>query len=248
MTGLFGVLQLNVVTGDYTYTETVPTTANQTEVFSYTIRDADGDTSSATLSIAVQDRVAARVLEGVLLTNSNQTSQFITLSFAETGSADFRDNLHVAAKIYDLNLQGQQGSIIQDVGFAIDGDANYNVVLEASSGTKAQITAFSLEGDTIQGSGNAALEINNTSATNSDSTAITAIINPSDPPPAIVVQAKTVSTDGDATAQTLTDVASNTLNYYFGADGNDTLNGSSDNDVLNGGGGRDTINGGPATT
>jgi len=117
-------------------------------------------------------------------------------------------------------------------------------VLEASSGTKAQITEFSLEGVTIQGSGNAALEINNTSATNSDSTAITAIINPSDPPPATLVQAKTESTDGDVTGQIMTDAGGGMLNYLFGADGNDTLNGSGDNDVLNGGGGRDTINGG----
>ena len=49
--GLFGVLQVNVVTGEYTYTETTPTSSDQTDVFSYTIRDADGDLSTATLGI-----------------------------------------------------------------------------------------------------------------------------------------------------------------------------------------------------
>ncbi len=243
ITGLFGVLQLNVVTGEYTYTETVPTSSNQADVFSYTIRDADGDESTATLTVAIDD--APSVLDGVLTTNSNVQTQLITLSFVEKASSDFRDYLHAAAKIYDLSLQGQQGNIIQDVGFAIDGAANYNVTLEASTGTKAQITEFSLEGVTIQGSGNAALEKNNNDNTNADFTAITAIINPEDPPPAVLVQPKTVSTDGDATDNSLSDTSTNTINYYFGADGADTLTGSSDDDVLNGGGGLDTLDGGP---
>ena len=139
ITGLFGVLQLNVVTGEYTYTQTTPTSSDQTDVFSYTIRDADGDLSTATLGIEIEN-TDRRILEGVLLTNSNQQSQLITLSFVEKASTDFRDYLHAAAKIYDLFLQGQQGSIIQDVGFAINGAADYNVALEASAGTKAQVT------------------------------------------------------------------------------------------------------------
>ena len=82
MNGLYGLLQLNVVTGEYTYIETVPTTADQTEVFSYTIRDADGDLSTATLTVAIDDTPAS-VLDGVLKTNSNVQSQLITLSFVE---------------------------------------------------------------------------------------------------------------------------------------------------------------------
>ena len=53
-----------------------------------------------------------------------------------------------------------------------------------------------------------------------------------------------MSTDGSNTGNTLTDTAANTLNYYYGADGADTLNGSNDRDVLNGGGGVDNLNGG----
>jgi hypothetical protein len=57
------------------------------------------------------------------------------------------------------------------------------------------------------------------------------------------MQPKTTSTDGNQNNNNLSDTTSNTLNYYFGADGNDILLGSADDDVLNGGGGRDTLNG-----
>jgi hypothetical protein len=170
-----------------------------------------------------------------MITNSNVTNQFVTLSFVEASNP-----LHAAAKIYDLSLQGQQGSVIQDVGFNIDATKNYQVTLEASAGTKAIVTDFSLEGVVIQDKGNAQLEKNNTSATNSDSTAITAVIDPDNS----IVQEKTESTDGDATANDLIDGTSGTVNYLFGADGNDTLTGSSGTDVLNGGGGADTLLGG----
>jgi Ca2+-binding RTX toxin-like protein len=101
------------------------------------------------------------------------------------------------------------------------------------------VTDFSLEGVSIQAAGNAQLELDDTSNTSSDSTALTAVLNPQDP----IVQAKTLSTDGDANVDTITDVAAGTVNYLYGASGNDTLNGSADSDMLNGGPGLDHING-----
>ena len=65
-------------------------------------------------------------------------------------------------------------------------------------------------------------------------------MDPGDPPP---VQPKTQSVDGDQSNNSLSDTATNTVNYYFGAAGADVLTGSSDDDVLNGGAGRDTLNG-----
>jgi hypothetical protein len=191
----------------------------------------DGTQSAATLTV---DEFEPRILDGVMKTNSNVTNQFITLTFAEVN-----DPLHSAAKIYDLFLQGQQGSVVQDVGFNIDPAKQYQVTVEAASGTKAILTDFSLEGVTIQGSGNAQLEKDDTSSTSSDSMAITSIIDPQ----TALVQAVTQSTDGDAGVNTLTDVTSTTVNYLYGASGNDTLNGSSGSDVLNGGPGIDTLNG-----
>ena len=59
----------------------------------------------------------------------------VTLTWQEVA-----DPTHAAAKIYDLSMQGQQGSILQDVGFNIDDTKNYVAGLEASSGTKAIVT------------------------------------------------------------------------------------------------------------
>ena len=200
---------------------------------------------SAQLTIIDTDAPPPNILDGVMKTNSNQTNQFITLEWIDQDSPQFS-----SAKIYDLNLQGQQGTVLQDVGFNIDPSANSNYIatVEASSGTKAIVTDFSLEGVLIQGSGNAQLQLDNTSATNSTSTAFTAVINPDDATtPAydgLSVQGKLVSTDGDELTNTLNaDADLGTVNYLFGAGGDDTLTGSDGVEILNGGAGHDTLNG-----
>ncbi|MDX1486213.1 MAG: hypothetical protein R3229_17200, partial [Alphaproteobacteria bacterium] len=184
--------------------------------------------TSATLNIEGDE---LQVLDGVMITNSNVQNQFVTLTFRES-----MDPLHAAAKIYDLSLQGQQGTVVQDVGFNIDSAEQHEVVLEASSGTKAIVTDLELEGVTIQDSGNAQLEINNTAATNSTATALTALITPDNAPTPEQGDPGFDSIDGDGGANVLSDTGGDGFHYLFGADGNDTLMGSGDNDVLNGGG------------
>ncbi|MBI3146129.1 MAG: hypothetical protein HYZ18_12915 [Pseudogulbenkiania sp.] len=176
-----------------------------------------------------------RILNGVMTTNSNVTNQFVTQTFIEVDNP-----LHANAKIYDLFEQGQQGTVIQDMGFNINPNAHYLVSLEAAAGTKAIVTDYSLEGIAIQGAGNTQLELDN-SAGGSSSTALTAIIDPA-PSPALV-QSETPSLDGTALDNTLTDTVSD-YHFLYGADGNDTLNGSDDSDALHGGTGADTLNGG----
>jgi hypothetical protein len=195
-----------------------------------------GGQTAATVTI---DNFEARILNGAMITNSNQTNQFVTMTFVEDVNP-----LHAASKIYDLNLQGQQGSVVQDVGFNIDPAKQYQLTLEASSGTKAIITDLTLEGVVIQGSGNIQLEKDDTSNTSSDSTAFTSRLTPSDSTPLGADQIATQSTDGDAANNTISDpTVGPTINYLYGASGNDTLNGGEGTDVLNGGGGQDTLNG-----
>jgi VCBS repeat-containing protein len=50
--GMFGILTLNA-DGSYTYARTVLGTSGGTDVFTYTLRDSDGDTSHATLTINI---------------------------------------------------------------------------------------------------------------------------------------------------------------------------------------------------
>ena len=219
------------ITNDMVYEPTETFYVNLSNAVAATIADDQGIGT-----ITDNDAPEPRILDGVMKTNTNVQNQFITMTFAEV-----QEPLHAAAKIYDLSLQGQQGSVVQDVGFNIDPNKHYNVALEASAGTKAIVTELTLEGVVIQGSGNAQLEINNTAATNSTSTAITAVIDPETPP---ALQAKTVSIDGDAGNNNLSDTTPGTFTYLFGADGADTLTGSSGQEILNGGGGIDTLNGG----
>ena len=64
-----------------------------------------------------------------------------------------------------------------------------------------------------------------------------------DPPPARWCSLKRSLGMATQNDNTLEDTATNTINYYFGADGADTLTGSNDDDFLNGGNGLDTLNG-----
>jgi Ca2+-binding RTX toxin-like protein len=200
-------------------------------------------TPTATATITDTDAPPPNILDGVMKTNSNQTNQFITL-----GWVDQNDPKFASAKIYDLNLQGQQGTVLQDVGFDINPDRTYLATLEASSGTKPIVTDFSLEGVLIQGSGNAQLELNDTSAPSSTSTAFTTVINPDDAPTptydGISVQGKLLSTDGDELTNVLAaDANVNSVDYLYGAGGGDTITGDAGSEVLNGGAGDDTLNG-----
>ena len=234
-----------VATQTITLNITNDTVPEATETFFVNLSGASGAIISDAQGIGTitdNDLPPRNILDGVMKTNTNVTNQFITLSWI-----DQADPTRAAAKIYDLSLQGQQGLVLQDVGFNINPDNNYLVTLEASSGTKAIVTDFSLEGVLIQGSGNAQLELNDTSATNSTSTAITAIVNPDNVATptydGVLVQAKTESTDGDAAGTTITDSLASTFNYLYGAGGGDTLIGSGGSDILNGGPGLDTLNG-----
>ena len=107
------------------------------------------------------------------------------------------------------------------------------------------LTDFSIEGVPIfgqatgGGGGTQGLILDDTVG-GSDRTAITSVINPDSPPP---VQPMTLSTDGDAGVNNLTDAGGNGVNYLYGASGAETLNGSGDADILNGGPGADAVSG-----
>jgi uncharacterized repeat protein (TIGR01451 family) len=190
-------------------------------------------TASAQTGIPVE-----RLLDGALTTNTNShAGEFITLTFVQTDNP-----LHASAKMYDLNLQGQQGTVVQDAGFNIDPAKTYYVTLEASKiGYQAILTNVSLEGVSIVDQGNVKLELDDTSNTSADSSAVTDVITPATP---AVHQGQTLSTDGTSANQTLTDSTANTFNYLYGGSGNDQLNGSSGADILNGGLGNDKLVGG----
>jgi hypothetical protein len=202
---------------------------------------------AATGTITDNDVPPPNILNGTLVTNSNNVVQSSILTIAQTDSP-----FNAYATFNDLNLQGQQGSLNKDVGFDVIAENQYQVALEAVGSTKVIVTDFTLEGAVINapgGSDNPQLEVDGkASGTGGNNvTAFTAIITPDDPVlagnTASVDQAQTVSLDGSSGANTLTDPSAG-FHYLAGDGGNDTLNGGTGADILNGGTGIDTVNGG----
>ncbi|TNE94281.1 MAG: hypothetical protein EP324_02065, partial [Gammaproteobacteria bacterium] len=239
--GKYGKLTIDKETGAYTYelddsnpdvNALDPGEMLEDEIFTYTISDGTA-TDTADLKITVKGNDEPSVLNGVMKTNSNVTNQFVALTFVQADNP-----LHAASKIYDLDAQGQQGSVVQDVGFNIDDSKQYLVSLEAVSGTKAIVTDFSLEGVVFQTTGTTQLEKTETTGKHVAVTGSMTIDNAPTPD-----QGFTNSTDGTAAGEILNDPTPASYNYLYGASGGDTLNGSSDADILNGGNGQDTING-----
>lgn len=239
--GKYGTLTIDKETGAYTYElDDSNATVNALdsgesltdEVFTYTLTDGT-TTDTADLTITVNGNSEPTVLNGVMKTNSNVTNQFVALTFVEASNP-----LHAASKIYDLDAQGQQGSVVQDVGFNIDNSKEYLVSLEAVSGTKAIVTDFSLEGVVFQDTGTIQLEKTDTTTKHIAVTGEMIIDNAPTPEQGFID-----STDGTGAANTMTDTDGSTYNYLYGASGGDTLNGSSGADILNGGDAQDMIYG-----
>jgi hypothetical protein len=152
---------------------------------------------------------------------------------------DSQNALLAAAQIYSLGLQGQQGSVAQDVGFDINGKQQYLLSVESALNPKVILTDMSLEVTNLHESGKLQFELNDTAA-GPDRTAYTWIMTPDNVAPN---QASTESEDGTAPGQTVSDPSATAFNYVYGAGGTDTVNGSAGADVLNGGAGADKLNG-----
>ena len=236
--GDFGKLELDTATGAYTYTRTSGINDTGTDTFSYTIKDGDGDTDTADLKIAID---AANILNGVFITNTNSTDQPLVLTFQQVTNP-----IHFSAKIYSLNAQGQQGTVLQDVGFFIDPTLKFNYSVEAgetTNFTNINVTDFSLEGTDLNapgGSDNWAIRYDDDGPGSRD-TAFSGVFQPSTK---AEIETDQPSVDGDKDPNTLNDpnAGGAGLDFEFGAAGNDVLNGSdTDPDILNGGNGSDQL-------
>ncbi|WP_295559318.1 DUF5801 repeats-in-toxin domain-containing protein [uncultured Hyphomicrobium sp.] len=70
-TGLGGKLIVDLDTGAYTYTGPASITSDQTETFGYTLRDNDGDTSSSTLTVNIDNGDRAPIVrDDAIITNT----------------------------------------------------------------------------------------------------------------------------------------------------------------------------------
>ena len=169
---------------------------------------------------------------------------------------DLQNPIFSYAGLYNLDAPGD--TFLRDAGFDINPSKEYAVSLEPANGTLIPLTGLTVEGITIHGQpgnqGTVGLELDNDNSIIVHQTALTAIIQPNDSTPLSPNQAETASVDGNGSADDLHDPqitpgtgagsAENTVNYQYGADGDDDLTGDNDTDVLNGGAGRNGPDGG----
>jgi len=196
--------------------------------------DTEDTTNNTATTSATAGVPATRILDGAFITNTNVQHQQLLITFVS--AANF---LLASSQIYSLDIQGQEGSVAQDVGFNIDGDQQYLLSVEAAVNPKVILTDFTLEGTTLLDQGNLQFELNDTAA-GPDRTAHTWIMTPDD---AVPNQDATGSTDGTGVNQTIADPSATAFNYVYGAGGADTVNGGAGADVLNGGASGDKVNG-----
>ena len=195
---------------------------------------ADDPTNNIGSATATTGIPATRLLNGSMITNTNNALQTVILTFVDATAP-----LDSYSQVLLRSGQGQQGAVLSDAGFNINPSHDFNLAIEdtANSASQVQITTLNLEGITINPpTGNISLDYDLQGSTNA---AFTAVINPSGTSPVT----GTYSTDGTSSGNTLTD-ANTALHFTFGSGGNDTLNGESGPDVLSGGAGSDTLNGG----
>jgi hypothetical protein len=171
----------------------------------------------------------------ILTTGTSGLGQTVELTFV-----DLQNPMFSYAGLYDLGAQG--GAFQRDAGFDIDPSRDYAVSLEATGGTPVPVRVLTVEGVTIHVIDNVVqLQLDNDDSTLLTQTALTSIIQPSDP---FTHQPETASVDGNADANNGLVASVNTFDYLYGADGSDTLSGNNFADVLNGGAGNDKLIGG----
>jgi hypothetical protein len=181
--------------------------------------------------------VSKQILDVAFITNTNVNVQPIAVSFIDIVSPQF-----AYAAIYGLDDQGQGQSFANNVGFDIETNRQYAVVIEQLTEDQIRFDQADIENvNVVPAAGQENLELDN-SPNDAQAAALTAVITPSN----TLDQAHTESTDGTQANQSLTPPAAtagtgnavpsqNTVHYVYGADGNDTLTGGNDTDVLNGG-------------
>jgi hypothetical protein len=179
-------------------------------------------------------------VHGTLFTNSNSVDQTALLTVTDEANP-----MHSFQTLVFLNAQGQQGLIADHANFSIGSGQTFLISLEWVSGSKIDVTDFTLDGVTII---NQVQHASLGDGTGGSNDALVAEINPF----TSLVSGFTLSTDGGTGDNTgvnaITGTSTPSAQYLYGGGGtgNDTLTGLNGvHNILNGGaGGTDILMGG----
>ncbi|HKP22449.1 MAG TPA: VWA domain-containing protein, partial [Dongiaceae bacterium] len=232
VTGANGILTINS-TGAYTYTSLPGTVANgavETDAFTYTLKDSDGDSDTAILRIDSNGVGGTVTISDVTVNEGGTANIVVTLSEPApvgglTLNYTFSGGTATSGDDYTAAAVGATVTVLAGATTAnivvnaktdgvFDDNETYNVVL---SGAPAGWTISDATGV----------------VTIDDKTTVTA--------PVVTFTAQDPGTSGWPTSGGFTTNGSNTFN---GDDNNNRLDGESGNDVIDGKGGHDQVQGG----
>ena len=214
--------------GTITYTPGMDFTGFDT--FTYTISDGRGGEDTATVTVSVN--APPTILNGDIVTNTNQQNQEMRLTFMQAN-----DPTIFFSMVGVLDSQGQQKSFAEPVGFVIDPREEYIVTVEYVSGTKVLVKDFTLENVDIVDPNDG---INLGDGTSNTNHAMTAVITPEGE----LIIGPTISTDSGGTDDTINTGNTTNIPYIYANGGDDTLTGGDGTQVLDGNSGNDTLSGG----
>ena len=126
-----GNLVLNA-DGSYVYTVTGPVAGPVDDVFTYTIKDADGDLAFTTLTIQVNEDIPVAVLDEVSV-DENVPKSFDLLFILDV-SGSMRDSSGINGDTR-LEAAGEALKLLVDAYFSISSDVSIDIVSFASGAT-----------------------------------------------------------------------------------------------------------------
>jgi len=239
----------NSITGVLTLSGTASLATYQTELQSITFSTTSTDSSDRTIDYTANDGFLDSTLatslihiepllniHGTLTTNSNSSDQTALLTVTDEANPT-----HSFQTLVFLSAEGQQGTFADHANFSIGSGHNFLISLEWISGSKVDVTDFTLDGVTII---NQVQHASLGDGTGGSNDALVAVIDPF----TSLVSGFTLSTDGTTGSDPISGTATPAAQYLYGggSTGADTLIGHDGVfNILNGGaGGIDHLTGG----
>jgi hypothetical protein len=222
-----------------------------TENYTVSITQVDhGNISSGTADTAITDNDTPSDngrLDGTIHTSSDHSTQPVILTFVDENPLSDGDPLHAYSRLIVIGSEASTTQIDADAGFTVDDSRSYRAAIEMPppiDGNNFNVIGVTLEGVDLGPSEPVRLSYDNNDSLHNGPVGLTGVIDPANSSDAL--QPLQPSTDGTADNDTIFG-SKGSFNYLFGADGNDTIEGSSDPEIINGGNhgdGFDSLNGG----
>ena len=222
-----------------------------TETYTVSITQVDhGDIASGQTQTAIIDNDQPpdeSRLDGIIHTSNDHSMQPVILTFVDENPLADGDPLHAYSRLLVIGSEASLTQIDADAGFTVDDERTYRAAIEMpppADGSSLNVIGATLEGVDLGPTVPTRISYDNNDSLHHGPVGLTGILDPST---GDSLQALQPSTDGTGDNDTIFG-SKGSFNYLFGADGNDTIEGSTDPEMLNGGNagfnGYDSIDGG----